>query len=78
MKVWKYTRAWKSAVVKVTAKKCGIKFCEHWKIQSKSDISYMPGKLWDKVIDHTDEPVVQFNVPAVKDASLDDNNNDCK
>ena len=38
----------------------------------------MPGKLWDKVIDHTDEPVVQCNVPAVKDASLDDNNNDCK
>ena len=78
MKVWKYTRVWKPAVVKVTAKKRGIKFCEQWKKQSKSDISYMPGELWDKVIDHTDEPVFQCNNPAVKDASLDDNNNDCK
>ena len=26
----------------------------------------MPGALWDKVIDFTDEPVVQCDVPTVK------------
>ena len=55
MKIWKYTRVWKSAAVQVTTKKCGIKFCNHW----KSDTSYMPRELWDKVIGHTDESVVQ-------------------
>ena len=41
----------------------------------------MPEALWDKVTDFTDEPVVQCDVPAVKNTSLDDNdddNNDCK
>ena len=38
----------------------------------------MSGELWDKINDHTDEPVVQCNVPAVKNTSLDDGNNDCK
>ena len=32
--------------------------------------------LWDKVIDFTDEPVVQCDVPAVKDALLDDDDNE--
>ena len=36
----------------------------------------MPGKLWDKVIDFTDEPVVQWDVPAVKNTSLGDDDND--
>ena len=40
---------------------------------------YIPLALWDKVIDLTVEPVVQCNVPAVKNISLDDDdNNDCK
>ena len=33
---------------------------------SKSDISHMPGALWGKVIDFTDEPVVQCDALAVK------------
>ena len=50
------------------------------KKQRKSDISYMPGALWNKVIDLEDEPVVQCHVPAVKKKSLDDDddNDDCK
>ena len=54
--------------------------CDHWKKQSKSNISYKPGALWDKVIDFKDEPVVQCNVPAVKYTFLDDDddNDDCK
>ena len=32
--------------------------------------------LWDKVIDFTDEPVAQCDVPAVKDALLDDDDNE--
>ena len=46
------------------------------KKQSKSDISYMPGALWDKVTDFTDESVVQCDVKAVKNTSLDDDDND--
>ena len=38
----------------------------------------MLGTLWDKVIDFTDEPVVQCNVPAVKVTLLDDDNGDRK
>ena len=48
------------------------------KKQRKSDTSYMPRELWDKVIGHTDESVVQYNVLVVKNTSLDDDNNDCK
>ena len=44
--------------------------------RSNSDISYMPGALWDKVIDFTDEPVVQCDALAVKNASLDDDDDD--
>ena len=33
---------------------------------SKPDISYMPGALCDKVVDLTDDPVVQCDVSAVK------------
>ena len=45
----------------------------------KSDKSYVPGALWDKVIDFTDEPVVQCDVPAAKNTSWDDDDNDdCK
>ena len=36
----------------------------------------MPGALWDKVIDFTEESVVQCDVPAVNNTSLDDDNND--
>ena len=36
----------------------------------------MPWALWDTVIDFTDESVVQCDVPAVKNTSLDDNDND--
>ena len=43
---------------------------------SRSDISHMPGALWDKVIDFTEESVVQCDVPAVNNTSLDDDNND--
>ena len=32
--------------------------------------------LWDKVIDFTDEPVAQCDVPTVKDALLDDDDNE--
>ena len=53
----------------VTIKQYGIKFCNHWKKQSKSDISYI--SLWDKVI----QPVVQCDVPTVKNTSLDDDDN---
>ena len=38
----------------------------------------MPGALRDKVIDFTDEPVVQYDVPAVINTSLDDYNDDYK
>ena len=36
----------------------------------------MPGAFQDKVIDFTDQPVVQCDVPAVKNTSLDDDDND--
>ena len=32
--------------------------------------------FWDKVIDFTDEPVVQYDVSAVKNTSLEDGDND--
>ena len=39
----------------------------------------MSEAYWDKVTDFADEPVVQCDVPAVKNTSLDDGNNDiCK
>ena len=46
------------------------------KNQSKSNISYMPGVSWDNVIDFTDESVVQCDVPAVTNTTLDDDDND--
>ena len=36
----------------------------------------MPETCWDKIIDFTDEPVVQCNYPTVKDTSLDDDDDD--
>ena len=36
----------------------------------------MPGAFWDKLINFTDEPVVQCDVPAVKNTLLDDDDND--
>ena len=36
----------------------------------------MPGLFRDKVIDFTDEPVVQCDVQAVKNTSLDNYNDD--
>ena len=45
------------------------------KKKSKSDISYMPGAFWDKVIDFRDEPLAQCNVLSnCKNISLDDDN----
>ena len=39
----------------------------------------MPGAFRDKVIDFTDKPVVQCDVEAVKNDSLDNaDNDDCK
>ena len=46
------------------------------KKQSKSNISYISGALWDKVIVFTDEPVVQCDAPAVKITLLDHDGND--
>ena len=46
------------------------------KKQSKSDISHIPRALWDKVIDFTDEPVVQCDILAVTNTSLDDDDDD--
>ena len=47
------------------------------KKQSNSDISHIPVALSDKVIGFTDKPVVQYHVPAVKNTSLGDyDNND--
>ena len=46
------------------------------KKQSKSDISHIPRALWDKVIDFTDQPVVQRDVLAVTNTSLDDDDDD--
>ena len=37
-----------------------------WHQIKKKYISYMPEALWDKFSDLIDEPVVQCNVPAVK------------
>ena len=49
------------------------------KKKNKSDISYVPGKFWDKVIDFTDEPVVQCDVPPIGNTVLDNDHNDgCK
>ena len=44
--------------------------------KNKVSQTYMPGTLWDKVIDFTNEPVVQFDVLALKNTSLDDDDND--
>ena len=46
------------------------------KKQSKSDISHIPRALWDKFIDFTDKPVVQRDVLAVTNTSLDDDDDD--
>ena len=50
------------------------------KKKNNSDISYMAGAFWDRVNDFTDESVVQYDVPAVKNTSLDDDDDDdyCK
>ena len=40
--------------------------------KNKTNMPYMHWALWDKVIDFTDEPVVQCDVAAVKNTSLDD------
>ena len=36
----------------------------------------MAGAFWDKVIDFTDEKIVQCDVPAVENALLDDDDDD--
>ena len=49
------------------------------KKKNKTHISYILEVLWNKVTDIADEPVVQCDVPAAKNTSLDDgNNDDCK
>ena len=45
------------------------------KKKHKPDISYMPGAFWNEVIDFTDEQVIQCDVPAVKNDSLNDGDN---
>ena len=42
----------------------------------KSDILHTPGAFWDKVTGFTDELAVRCDSPAVKNASLDDGDND--
>ena len=67
-----------AAVVKINAKQSSIKCCDHQTKQSKLDI-YMRGAFQGKVIDFTDESVVQYDVQAVRNTSLDnDDNNDRK
>ena len=39
-------------------------------------MSCMPGAFRDKVNDFTDQPVVQCDVQAVKNSSLDNDDND--
>ena len=42
-------------------------------------VIYAGGDSWGKVIDFTDDPVIQCDVPpAVKKTSLHDDNDDCK
>ena len=36
----------------------------------------MPGAFWHKVNDFTDEPVVQCDIQAVKNTSLNNDDND--
>ena len=46
------------------------------KKKNKSGISDIPETFWDKVPDFTDDPVLQCDVPTVKNTILDDGNND--
>ena len=46
------------------------------KNKKKTGISYIIVTFWDRVIGFTDEPVIQCDVPPVKDIYLDDDNND--
>ena len=46
------------------------------KKKNKSHKSYMPETFWNKITDFKEEPVVQCDVLAVKNTSLDDGNND--
>ena len=39
------------------------------KKKKKHIISYMPESFWDKVIEFTDEPVVQDDIPGVTNTS---------
>ena len=42
--------------------------------RKKSDM-YIPGTFWDNFIDSRDEPLIQCNVSAVKNTSLDNGDN---
>ena len=72
----------KVVAIKVTTRQSGIKHCNHWKKQqqkNKSDISYMSAELWDNITNFKAYSVVQCEVPAVKNTSLvDDDNDDSK
>ena len=48
------------------------------KNKASQSYKYQRWALWDKVTDFTVEPVVQCDVLAVKNTSLDDDNDDCK
>ena len=49
------------------------------KQKNKSDISYMSAELWDNITNFKAYSVVQCEVPAVKNTSLvDDDNDDSK
>ena len=41
-----------------------------------SNLSYMSGEFWDKITNSIDEPAVQCDVPAVKNFSLVDGDDD--
>ena len=60
----------KTGNIKFVTKSSSIKYYDHW----KKNI-YIPATLWDKITDFTDEPLIQCNLPAIKNTSLDDGDN---
>ena len=75
-----YNELIKVAAIKVTPKQSGIEYCDHWKKnKNNSDISHVSGGFWDNVTDFIDEPVVQSDVPVLKNTSLlEGDSDDCK
>ena len=66
-----------AALLKSPQNKVVLNIAITWKKKkNKSDISDIPETFWDKVPDFTDDPVLQCDVPTVKNTILDDGNND--